>query len=141
VNFVVFQVFKEAIRLFPPVPVHFRESIKEIDLGNVHIVPAGANILRPIYNIHHDPKQFPHPDNFDPEMFSPQNLGRHPYAYTPIGIGRRMCLRHGYANVEAKTILSTVLRRHCVTEVEGGIRGLEETLKLSSMLSNAMVFE
>jgi cytochrome P450 len=48
-----------------------------------------------------------------------------------------MCVGHVFANMEAKTILSTVLRRYCITQVEGGIRGLEETLKLSSVLSNA----
>jgi cytochrome P450 family 4 subfamily V len=134
----VFQVFKEAMRLFPLAPLHFRQAIKEIDLGYGHIVPAGANILMPIYNIHRDPKHFPDPENFDPDRFSPQNsVGRHPYAYTPFGIGRRMCAGHVFANMEAKTILSTVLRRYCITQVEGGIRGLEKTLKLSFVLSSA----
>jgi cytochrome P450 family 4 subfamily V len=138
VNFVFFQVFKEAMRLFPPVPVHFRQAIKEIDLGHGRIVPAGANIVMPIYNIHRDPKNFPDPENFDPDRFSPQNsVGRHPYAYIPFGTGRRMCVGHVFATMEAKTILSTVLRRYCITEAEGGIRGLEETLKFSFVLSNA----
>jgi cytochrome P450 family 4 len=131
----VFQVFKEAMRLFPPLPVHSWEAIKEIDLGNGHIVPAGALIWMQAYVIHRD---FPEPEKFDPDRFSPQNSeGRHPYAYTPFGIGRRMCVGHVFATMEAKTILSTVLRRYCITEIEGGIRGLEETLKLSFVVSNA----
>jgi cytochrome P450 family 4 len=138
VNFVVFQVFKEALRLFPPVPIHFREAIKEIDLGQVHIVLVGALIWMPAYVIHRDPKHFPEPEKFDTDRFSPQNsAGRHPYAYTPFGIGRRMCVGHVFATMEAKTVLSTVLRRYWVTAVEGGIRGLEETLKLSFVMSNA----
>ncbi|GFG33256.1 hypothetical protein Cfor_04564, partial [Coptotermes formosanus] len=131
-------VFKEAMRLFPPVPIHSREAIKEIDLGHGHIVPAGAITWMPAYVIHKDPKHFPEPEKFDPDRFSPQNsVGRHPYAYTPFGIGRRMCVGHEYATMEAKTILSTVLRRYCVTEIEGGIRGLEKTLKFTFVLSNA----
>jgi len=39
--------------------------------------------------------------------------------------------------MEAKTILSTVLRRYRVTEIEGGIIGLEETLKLAFVMSPA----
>jgi cytochrome P450 len=128
----VFQVLKEAMRLFPPVPLHFRQAIKEIDLGHGRIIPAGTNIFVSVYNVHRDPKHFPDPETFDPERFSPQNsVGRHPYAYIPFGIGRRMCVGHVFATMEAKTILSTVLRRYRVNEIEGGIKGLERTLKLS----------
>jgi len=138
VNSVVFQVLKEALRLFPPVPMHSRGATKEIDLGHGHIIPSGTNIIMIPYIIHRDPRYFPDPEKFDPERFSPQNsVGRHPYAYTPFGIGRRMCVGHVFATMEAKTILSTVLRRYRVTEIEDGIKGLEDTLKLSFVISPA----
>ena len=134
----MFQVLKEAMRLFPPVPLHFREATKEIDLGHGHIIPEGTNIFMSGYTEHRDPRHFPDPDKFDPERFSPQNsVGRHPYAYIPFGIGRRMCVGPLFATMEVKTILSTVLRRYCITEIEGGIKGLEETLKLSFVVSPA----
>jgi len=134
----VFQVLKEALRLFPPAPVHFRQAIKEIDLRHGHIITAGTNIILPIYTVHRDPRHFPDPEKCDPDRFSPQNTaGRHPYAYTPFGIGRRMCVCHVFATMEAKTILSTALRRYRVTEIEGGIKGLEETLKLSFVTTPA----
>jgi cytochrome P450 len=114
VNVIAFQVFKEAMRLFPPVPIHFRHAFKEIDLGHGHIIPIGAEIMIFNYYIHRDPKHFPDPDKFDPDRFAPQNsANRHPYAYMPFGIGRRMCVGHVFAIMEAKTILSTVLRRPC----------------------------
>jgi cytochrome P450 len=126
------------MRLFSSVPIHFREAIKEIDLGHGHIILAGANIFMPVYSTHRDAKHFPDPEKFDPERFSPQNsVGRHPYAYTPFGIGRRKCVGHVFATMEAKTILSTVLRRYRVTEIEGGIKGIEDTLKLSFVMSPA----
>ena len=124
------------MRLFPPLPLHFREAITEIDLGHGHIIPAGANIIIPPYTVQRDPKHFPDPGKFDPERFSPQkSVGRHPYAYTPFGLGHRMCVGHVFATMEAKTILSTVLRRYRVTEIEGGIKGLEQTLKMSFVVS------
>ena len=136
VNSIVFQVFKEAMRLLPPTPVHFREAIKEINLGHGHIIPEGTNIIISAYNTHRDPRHFPDPEKFEPERFSPENsVGRHPYAYTPFGLGRRMCVGHVFATNEAKTILSTVLRRYRVTELEGGIKGLEENLKMSFIVS------
>jgi cytochrome P450 len=134
----VFQVLKEAMRLFPPIPLHFREAINEIDLGNGHIIPAGTNIFVSAYHAHRDPRHFPDPETFDPDRFSPQNsAGRHPYSYTPFGFGRRICVGQMFANMEAKTILSTVLRRYCITEIEGGIKGFEETLKFSFVMSPA----
>jgi len=138
VNSFVFQVFKEAMRLFPPAPLHLRQPIKEIDLGHGHIIPEGTNIIISAYNAHKDPRHFPDPEMFDPERFSPQNsAGRHPYAYIPFGLGRRFCVGHVFATMETKTILSTVLRRYRVTEIEGGIKGLEETLIMSFVLSPA----
>jgi cytochrome P450 len=132
----VFQVLKEAIRLFPPSQVHFRQAIKQIDLGHGHIIQAGTNIFLPVYYIHRDPTHFPHPEKFDPERFSPHNsVGRHPYAYIPFGIGRRMCVGHVYSTMEAKTILSTLLRRYRVNEIEGGIKSIRETLKLAFVMS------
>jgi cytochrome P450 len=134
----VFQVFKEAMRLFPPIPVHSRQATKDTDLGHGYIIPAGTNIFMSVYNLHRDPKHFPDPEKFDPERFTPQNSeGRHPYAYTPFGIGRRMCVGHVFATMEAKTILSTVLRRYRVTEIEGGVKGLEQTLKMTFVMSPA----
>jgi cytochrome P450 len=112
--------------------------MNEIDLGHGHIIPAGANIIISAYHTHRDPRHFSDPEKFDPDRFSPQNsVGRHPYAYIPFGLGRRICVGHVFVTMEAKTILSTVLRRYCITEIEGGIKGLEETLKMTFVLSPA----
>jgi cytochrome P450 len=137
-NFFVFQVLKEAMRLFPPVPVHFRNTSNEIDLGHGRIIPTGTDILILAYSVHREPRHFPDPDKFDPDRFTPQNsAGRHPYAYIPFGIGRRFCVGHMFGMMEAKTVLSTVVRRYCVTETVGGIKGIEENLKFGFVLSTA----
>jgi cytochrome P450 len=134
----VFQVITEAIRLFPPPPVNIREAINEIDLVDSHVLPKGATIDMPTYTMHRDPMHFLDPERFDPERFSPQkSLGRHPYAYIPLELGRRICAGYVFAIMEAKIIVSTVLRRYCITEIEGGIKGLEEKLKLSFVMSPA----
>jgi len=39
--------------------------------------------------------------------------------------------------MEAKTILSTVLRKYRITKIEGGIKGLEENLKMFFVMSPA----
>jgi cytochrome P450 len=137
VNLIVFQVVKEAMRLFPPIPMHIRQAIKEINLGHGHIIPAGTNTVMSAYTVHRDSRHSD-PERFDPDRFSPQNsVGRHRYSYTPFGSGRRMCVRHVFSTMEAKTILSTVLRRYCITETEDGIKDLQATLKLSFVMAPA----
>jgi len=123
--------------MFPQVPLHFREAIKEIHLGHGHIIPAGTNIFMSPYSVHRDPRQFPDPKKFHSERFSPQkSVGRHPYAYIPLGIGRRVCVGHVFGTMKAKTILSTVLKRYRFTETEGGIKSLEENLKMPFVVSS-----
>jgi len=110
--------------------------MEEIDLGNGYIIPKGASIIISAYNAHRDPRHFPDPEKFDPDRFTPQNsVGRHPYAYTPFGLGRRMCLGQVFTTNEAKTILSTMLRRYRITELQGGIKDLEDTLKMTFIFS------
>jgi len=137
----VFQVFKEAMRPFPPAPVLSRQAIKKINLGEGHIIPAETSIIISACTAHRDPRHFPDSENFDPGRFSPQNsVGLHPYSYIPFGLGRRMCVGHVLVTIETKTILSTVLRRYRVTEIEGGIEGLAENLKMSFAISPAKGF-
>ena len=51
-----------------------------------------------------------------------------------------MFVDHMFAAMEAKTILSTVLRRYRVTDFEGGIKGHEESLEMALNLRLQMVF-
>jgi len=84
------------------------------------------------------PRHFTDTEKFDPERFSPQNsVSRHPNSYIPFGLGHRVRVGHVFAIVEAKTILSNVLRRYRVIEFEGGIKDLEENLKASFVVSPA----
>lgn len=56
-------------------------------------VEKGVMVFVPIGAIHHDPKFYPNPGNFDPDRF---NQGwktvRHPYSYLPFGCGPRNCI-------------------------------------------------
>ena len=66
------QVFKEALRMFPPIPLHFGRgaNTQKIILGKV--VPQGCAVMVPSWHIHHDPKLWPDPWTFDPDRFSPE---------------------------------------------------------------------
>ncbi|NWU92273.1 CP4V2 protein, partial [Upupa epops] len=107
-------VVKEALRLFPSVPM-FARTLREDCCIRGYKVPKGANVLILTYALHRDPEVFPDPDEFRPERFFPENAkGRHPYAYVPFSAGPRNCIGQRFAQMEEKALLALILRRFWV---------------------------
>jgi len=112
------QVLNEAARLYPPVPVITRLATKNVELAG-HRVPAGALCVIPIFAIHRHTQLWDDPDIFDPPRFSDDlHATRARCTYMPFGAGPRICMGAAFANIEAVTILATLLRdvRFGVTE-------------------------
>lgn len=106
------QVIKESMRLYPPAWSMGRQTIEPVELGGYTIPPRHSVIIIP-YVTHRDPRFFPDPDRFDPDRFLPENeKAMHRYAYLPFGGGPRICIGNGFALMEAKLILATVLQRY-----------------------------
>nr|XP_053637590.1 cytochrome P450 4C1-like [Cherax quadricarinatus] len=108
---------KEALRIFPPVPVVSRKVKEDVVIDKYHI-PAGTTVGVVIYKLHRDPTQFPDPEVFDPDRFLPENINkRHPYAYVPFSAGPRNCIGQKFAMMELKILVSSILRRFRVESV------------------------
>ncbi|APR76506.1 Cytochrome P450 family protein [Minicystis rosea] len=106
------RVFKEALRLYPPVYVFGRDSKDPITLGGYDL-PAPTNVLTSPWVLHHAARFWPDPERFDPDRFRPENeAARHRYAYLPFGAGPRICLGNHFAYMEAQLALATMLRRY-----------------------------
>jgi cytochrome P450 len=102
-------VFQEAMRLFPPAPVLMRRTLAPVMLGGIAL-GAGATITIPIYVVHRHRSLWREPLSFDPSRFSPEaKATRHRCAYMPFGAGPRTCIGGGFAMLEGKTILATLL--------------------------------
>jgi cytochrome P450 len=113
------QVLKEAMRLYPPVPMMSRQAIADVSIGG-HPVRAGTSVLMPVYAIHRHAKRWERPNEFDPTRFAPEREKAIPrYQYMPFGAGPRICIGMSFAMVEATAILATLVRSARFATVPG----------------------
>lgn len=109
---------KEALRIFPSVPVFGRSLTEDTKIGGVNF-PKGTSALIVPSAMHRIESIYPDPEKFDPDRFLPENsVSRHPYAYIPFSAGARNCIGQKFAILEEKAILSTILRNFTVRSTQ-----------------------
>lgn len=103
-------VFKEALRLNPPVPSVPRRAQRAFEFMG-YPIPAGTHVgVNPMLT-HRLPEHWPDPDRFDPLRFTPEAVAkRHKYAWIPYGGGAHMCIGLHYATMQAKVFAFHLLR-------------------------------
>jgi cytochrome P450 len=113
------QVFKEALRIYPPSPVLIRAALVDTELGGYPIRKGTRVIIAP-YLLHRRTDVFPDPERFDPERFAAQRERALPRgAYLPFGAGIRTCIGNHFALLEGQLVLAT-LAQHAKLEVLPG---------------------
>ena len=104
-------VIMEAQRQCPPFAQVNRECSEDYDLNGIHI-PAGMEVVIPIYVLHHDPDAWQDPEKFDPERFrGPAKDARHAFQFLPFGAGPRNCIGMRFALMEIKIALVRMLTK------------------------------
>ncbi|NVO55157.1 cytochrome P450 [Rhodobacteraceae bacterium B1Z28] len=103
-------VFREALRLYPPVPMMVREASCPERFRN-RDVPKGSQIVISPWHLHRQERLWENPDAFDPTRWGTEN-GKtcQREAYIPFSTGPRVCTGAGFAMVEGPLILSMLLR-------------------------------
>lgn len=103
-------VFRESLRLYPPVPMMVREASCPETFRDRSIPRKSQLVLSP-WHLHRHTRLWDHPDEFDPGRWHTEN-GRscQRNAYIPFSSGARVCTGAGFAMVEGPLILSTLLR-------------------------------
>lgn len=101
------QAVREALRMYPPVPVLSRQTTAPLTVEN-HEIPAESVLYFPQAIIHHDERWWDQPGTFLPNRFD-RGEPDHPSAYFPFGAGPRRCLGDTFAMAQAKMVVATVL--------------------------------
>ncbi|MSP59965.1 MAG: cytochrome P450 [Myxococcales bacterium] len=111
------QVFKEALRLYPPVYLFGRQATEEVTLGGYRL-PRGTIVLVSPYGLHRRPAEWPDPERFDPDRFTPEAEAARPRtAWLPFSAGPRTCIGNHFALMEAQIALAIVIQRAELTSV------------------------
>jgi cytochrome P450 len=103
-------VIRESMRLHPPAWIIGREPTEDIELGGYR-VPAGTQLLIPMFMMHRDPEYFVRPNSFEPDRWLDGLAERLPRTvYMPFGGGPRVCIGNHFAMMEAVLLLATIVR-------------------------------
>ena len=105
------QVFKEAMRLYPPAYMIVRTAIEDVYIDGYKLKKGAAIMISP-HTLHRKPEYFPDPERFDPDRFLPENEQRLPrHAYLPFGGGPRVCIGNQFAMIEGQLITATIAQK------------------------------
>lgn len=114
------RVFKETMRLYPPVFLIPRRAIDSFEHQG-KVIPKNAAIHLSVYLIHRSKQYWTNPDKFDPERFSPERNEhrQHRFQYIPFGAGAHTCLGLRFAEAQSKIFLYEFLNRYRATSKPG----------------------
>ena len=104
------RVFKEALRIYPPLVVLGRRALEPVTVQGETLPQRMLVFVNP-YGIHMSPRVWPEPQRFDPDRFLPEReVGRHKSAWIPFGVGPRVCIGNHFALMEGPIVLATLMR-------------------------------
>ncbi len=99
-------IFKEALRLYPPVGFFARQSKGEAKIRD-KVLQKGSGVVVAPWLIHRHDDFWDAPHEFRPDRHN-ENIPKE--KYMPFGLGERICIGQGFAMQEAIIILANILR-------------------------------
>ena len=84
-------------------------------------IPKGTDIFINHFALHHDPKEWENPEQFNPERFleADGTSKAKPKAWLPFSAGRRACLAEKIAKTEIFMIWVGILQKFKITLPDG----------------------
>jgi cytochrome P450 len=112
-------VFRETLRLYPPVPMMVRETT-QTECFRDRTVPKGAQIVISPWHLHRHERLWDNPDGFDPSRWTRDTETARPRAaFIPFSTGARVCPGAGFAMVEGPLLLAMLVRAYRFERVQG----------------------
>ena len=107
------QVIKESMRIFPPMPVTIRRSLKDGMLGRYR-VRNGDIIFVGTLAAHRDPRYWgPEPGRFDPGQFAIEKVVDRPrHAFIPFSVGKRQCMAQEVTFMMLRVVLYEIYKHY-----------------------------
>jgi cytochrome P450 len=104
-------VFRETLRLYPPITFMPRVALKNTVIGG-RKVKRGALVMIAPWTLHRHKRYWTNPDQFDPDRFvGAREKEIASGTYIPFGLGPHTCVGAGFAQVEATLIIAELARR------------------------------
>jgi cytochrome P450 len=107
-------VLRESLRLKPPAPFLFIESLREAEVAGV-LIPAGTRLMLLTRHAALKAGSFARPLAFDPERWMSRDDPAHSKAFLAFGAGPRFCPGRNLAFLEGKAALATLARNFEIT--------------------------
>ncbi|MBX0706728.1 cytochrome P450 [Campylobacter jejuni] len=108
-------IFKESLRLYPPVGFFAREAKKDTQVRD-KLIKKGSGVVIAPWLIHRHEEFWTNPYGFNPSRFEGEYKKD---AYLPFGVGERICIGQGFAMQEAILILANILKTYKLELEEG----------------------
>jgi cytochrome P450 len=113
------KVIMESMRLYPPAWLMGRTALEDCEIGGFPL-HAGDVVLISQWTMHHDPRYFDNPEEFNPSRWENDLAKKLPtFAYFPFGGGSRICIGKSFAMMEAVLLLATIIQNYRLQLVPG----------------------
>ncbi|WGH78764.1 cytochrome P450 [Jannaschia ovalis] len=110
-------VFRETLRLYPPVPMMVRQTTRPESFRD-RAAPKGAQVVLSPWHLHRHERLWDDPDGFDPDRWgraaTAESARR---AYMPFSAGPRVCTGAGFAMAEGVVLLARMIAAFRVAPV------------------------
>ncbi len=114
-------VFRETLRLYPPVPMMVRQNLQQEDFRGRQIRPGAQVVISP-WHLHRHDRIWAAPDAFDPDRWQTEAARESARAgYLPFSSGPRVCPGAGFAMLEGTLLLAHLVRAFRFVAVEGKV--------------------
>lgn len=103
-------LFREAVRLHPPVPIYSRRTVQPLTFAG-HQMPEGTVIYVPVIDFSLDSTVFPDPERYNPDRWLGRSGPPSPIETAAFGGGNHFCLGYHFAMLEGVLLLVLLAQR------------------------------